>query len=69
MNIFKKSNKNKTTSAAPTPAQTPRTSMDESRTQQRDTSKQFQKHERESEVLYSLISKSLAGGHSGPYIL
>ena len=69
MQFFKKSNKNKTSSAAATPAQTPRGSIDESRLSTLGTTAKQQKQAKEAEMLYSLIAKSVAGGQSGPYIL
>ncbi|KAG0196431.1 hypothetical protein BGX28_010102, partial [Mortierella sp. GBA30] len=57
MHFFKKSNKNKTVSAAPTPSQTPRTSLEGARLSNSNnlTAKQ-QKEAQEAEVLYSLIA-------------
>ncbi|KAF9356603.1 hypothetical protein BGX34_009852 [Mortierella sp. NVP85] len=66
MQFFKKSNKNKTASAAATPAQTPRGSMDESR---QHLTPREQKEAKEAEALYNMISKAVAGGQSGPYLL
>ncbi|KAF9413322.1 hypothetical protein BGZ94_000768 [Podila epigama] len=68
MNFFKKSNKNKTASAAPTPAQTPRASLDGARPSTSTMTKQ-QKQAHDAEMLHSLMSKAMSGGHSGPYIL
>ncbi|KAG0350074.1 hypothetical protein BGZ54_004059, partial [Gamsiella multidivaricata] len=64
MQFFKKSNKNKTASAAPTPAQTPRGSMDESRPTAPVLTAKQQKQIKDAEMLYSLISKSVTGGQS-----
>lgn len=68
MQFFKKSNKNKTASAAATPAQTPRGSMDESRQHQSLTPRE-QKQAKEAEALYNMISKAVSGGQCGPYLL
>jgi len=71
MHLFKKSNKNKTTSApatpAQTPAQTPRASMDESCPI--DTTTKQKKHVQDAEMLHKLMSKAMVGGYNGPYIL
>ncbi|KAG0342009.1 hypothetical protein BG004_005788 [Podila humilis] len=63
MHFFKKSNKNKTASAAPTPAQTPRTSLDESRPSTGTMTKQ-QKQAHDAEMLHTLMVKSMAGAMS-----
>ncbi|KAF9944801.1 hypothetical protein BGZ72_001954 [Mortierella alpina] len=61
MSIFKRSNKNKSASAASTPAQTPRSSMQEQR------SAQATKMTRE-EALEMLMQKSLINPTTGPCI-
>ncbi|KAF9079847.1 hypothetical protein BGX23_003092, partial [Mortierella sp. AD031] len=72
MHFFKKSNKNKTASAASTPAQTPaqtpRVSLEESRptgtdTVNSSTAKQM-KHAQDAEALHALMSKAVFVGHS-----
>ncbi|KAF8927222.1 hypothetical protein BGZ47_002264 [Haplosporangium gracile] len=71
MNFFKKSNKNKTASAAATPAQTPfqtpRVSMEESCAVDM-TAKQM-KQAQDAEMLHNLMTKAMSGGRFGPYIL
>ncbi|KAF9379668.1 hypothetical protein CPB97_008840 [Podila verticillata] len=67
MNFFKMANKNKTASAAPTPAQTPRASMDDTRPSTSTMSKKKQVND--AELLHSLMVKAMSGGHNGPYIL
>ncbi|KAF9898857.1 hypothetical protein EC991_010203, partial [Linnemannia zychae] len=61
------SNKNKTTSAATTPAQTPRVSMEESRLV--DTTAKQAKQAHDAEMLHKLMAKAMSGGRNGPYIL
>ncbi|KAF9325682.1 hypothetical protein BG006_010836 [Podila minutissima] len=68
MNFFKKANKNKTASAAPTPAQTPRASMEDTRPSTSTMTKQ-QKQANDAELLHSLMVKAMSGGYNGPYIL
>ncbi|KAK3838558.1 MAG: hypothetical protein JOS17DRAFT_786479 [Linnemannia elongata] len=72
MNFFKKSNKNKTASAAntpaQTPAQTPRVSLEESRPVDM-ASKQQMKQAHDAEMLHNLMTKAMSGGRFGPYIL
>ncbi|KAG0277423.1 hypothetical protein BGZ96_002862, partial [Linnemannia gamsii] len=71
MNFFKKSNKNKTASAATTPAQTPaqtpRVSMEESRFV--DMTAKQTKQVQDAEMLHSLMAKAMSSGRSGLYIL
>ncbi|KAF9120822.1 hypothetical protein BGW39_011063, partial [Mortierella sp. 14UC] len=65
------SNKNKTASAATTPAQTPaqtpRVSMEESRLV--DTTAKKMKQAHDPEMFYNLMAKAMSGGRNGPYIL
>ncbi|KAG9072505.1 hypothetical protein KI688_000276 [Linnemannia hyalina] len=72
MNIFKKSKKNKTASAANTPGQTPiqtpRVSLEESRPVDM-ASKQQMKQAQDAEMLHNLMTKAMSGGRFGPYIL
>ncbi|KAG0320604.1 hypothetical protein BG000_003505 [Podila horticola] len=63
MNFFKKANKNKTASAAPTPAQTPRASMDDVRPSTITMTKQ-QKQVNDAELLHRLMVKAMSGGHN-----
>ncbi|KAK3843616.1 MAG: hypothetical protein J3R72DRAFT_489502 [Linnemannia gamsii] len=70
MHFFKKSNKNKTASAAntpaQTPAQTPRVSMEESRlvdTTTSTTAKQM-KQAHDAEMLHNLMARAMSGGRN-----
>ncbi|KAF9310003.1 hypothetical protein BG003_009045 [Podila horticola] len=68
MNFFKKANKNKTASAAPTPAQTPRASMDDVRPST-STMTKLQKQVNDAELLHRLMVKAMSGGHNAPSAL
>jgi hypothetical protein len=69
MQFFKKSNKNTTTSAAATPAQTPRGSVDEARPSTSGLTVKQQKDAKQVEHIHSMINKAIAGAPNGPYIL
>ncbi|KAI8361153.1 hypothetical protein B0O80DRAFT_493754 [Mortierella sp. GBAus27b] len=62
MSLFK-SNKNKSASAATTPAQTPRTSMQEQRPEQLEATKMTRE-----QALETLMQKSMWNVATGPYI-
>ncbi|KAF9917262.1 hypothetical protein FBU30_000835 [Linnemannia zychae] len=62
MHFFKKSNKNKTASAASSPIHTPRVSIDESRLI--NIAAKQKKQPQDAEMLHKLMAQAISGGHS-----